>query len=110
MKVSEVLALARIPLNDDAGDRYTDANVLKLYNSAVRRALALRPDLQFTAGYATEVADATDPVTDDFLLPTRYAQAVADYVSGRSRLVDDEAVSISMASALLKTFEQELMT
>lgn len=104
--MQQVVDLARVPLNDAAKRRYTDAALLGYANSAVFRAYELRPDLMFGGGYTPYAALA---LGGTFPLPDRFAQTVADYVGGRAELKDDDASTQARAKTLMSLFAGELL-
>lgn len=105
MLISDVITLARDPLNDAAGDRYTDAQLLAFCRQALNEARRLRPDLfigKFSVNLSALVA------TDALPIPDEFAQAIADFIAGRAELRDDEHVNSGRAVALAKLFSQAL--
>jgi hypothetical protein len=105
MLISEVITLARDPLNDATGDRYTDAQLLQFCRQGLNEARRLRPDLfvgKFSVNLAALVAADALPIPDEF------AQAIADFITGRAELRDDEHVNSGRAVALAKLFSQAL--
>ena len=105
MLISEVITLARDPLNDAAGDRYTDSQLLQFCRQGLNEARRLRPDLfvgKFSLNLSALVAADVLPIPDEF------AQAIADFIAGRAELRDDEHVNSGRAVALAKLFSQAL--
>lgn len=96
---------ARIPLNDAAKIRYTDAMALEFANAAIFRAYQIRPDLKF-GSYST--AYAALALGDTFPLPDAYLQAVADYVTGRCNTIDAEPENGNRSMEFMVLFEKEL--
>lgn len=104
--LQDVINRARIPLNDDAKARYSDARGLEFCNTAIAVAYKVRPDLRF-GSYATEFAPLL--VGDTFPLPYQYVQAVADYVTGRLNTIDAEPENGERAMAFMAQFEKQVM-
>lgn len=105
MLISEVITLARDPLNDAAGDRYTDSQLLQFCRQGLNEARRLRPDLfvgKLSLNLSALVAADVLPIPDEF------AQAIADFIAGRAELRDDEHVNSGRAVALAKLFSQAL--
>jgi hypothetical protein len=102
--MQQVIDRARVPLNDAAKTK-TDPTLLAYANAALHRAYETRPDLLF-GSYSTPYADLA--VGGTFPLSDRYLQTVADYVSGRAELIDDESSARARGLALLQAFTQEL--
>lgn len=101
-----VVDLARVPLNDAKKVRYSDSVLLGYANSAIRRAYELRPDLAFDS-YGTEYADLA--LDGTFPLSDKYKQTVADYISGRAEMKDDEAANSGRAQIHMQMFAAELL-
>jgi hypothetical protein len=97
--------LARVPLNDADKARYPDETLLLFANQAILQVLKRRPDLfigQFASPPTGQAA-----LTDTFPLPPEYAQTVADYVTGRADMTDDEHASSGRAIAYAQLFGAE---
>lgn len=92
---------ARIPLNDDDKVRYTDAQLLSFANDAVLLLRQKRPDLFFGSWTipAGEYALGDQIPVDD-----RYFPALADYVTGRVEMRNDEDAMQQRAQAFLSLF------
>jgi hypothetical protein len=103
--MQQVIDHARIPLNDAAKTK-TDPTLLSYANAAIHRAYEVRPDL-LIGNYTTPFVDLA--LGGTFPLPDRYMQTVADYVGGRSELIDDEQSARDRGIALLAAFGQELL-
>lgn len=104
--VQEVIDIARIPLNDDAKVRYSDATLLSYFNMALLLTRKDRPDLFLGRwfNYSTKLA-----LTENFPLGEEYVSSFADYVTGRAELVDDEHVENQRAMALIQNFEKGIL-
>lgn len=94
--LQNVVDRARYPLNDDAKERYTDAQLLAFTLTALNELLRVRPDL-FLPTFAVTVTALghTFPLADPFM------QAVADYVTCRASLTDDEFTANGKAREFL---------
>ena len=100
-----VVDLARIPLNDVDKTRYSDATLLSFANHGMLAILKRRPDL-FIGSYAS-LPDGQKALTDAFPLPVQYVQTLADYVTGRSELTDDEFATSGRAATFAQLFGAE---
>jgi hypothetical protein len=105
--IQDVLDLARLPLNDakdgtgsDANCRYTDATLLKYTLNGLLTVYRRRPDL-FFGSYANPPL-LTWPKAQPFPLPDEYVQVLADWVSARAEVHDDEAVNSNRAALFLQ--------
>lgn len=101
----DVCDRARLVLTDPDKDRYTDAELLGYANTAVRQVYASRPDLRF-GQYDTELTDAA--LADEFPLPARFVQIVADYLVFRAESKDDEHVNSGRSAQFGQLFTTEL--
>jgi hypothetical protein len=100
-----VVDLARVPLNDLNKDRYSD-DVLRLFaNHAMLQILKRRPDL--FAGQLASLPNSEKPLDDAFPLPPEYVQTVADYVTARAEMTDDEHVNSGRAALFMRLFDTE---
>jgi hypothetical protein len=100
-----VVDLARMPLNDDDKARYSDAALLIYANHGMLQVLKRRPDLfigQFGNLPAGEAA-----LADAFPLSAWYVQTLADYVTARAEMADDEHVNSGRAAAFIQLFAAE---
>jgi hypothetical protein len=100
-----VIDLARIPLNDADKARYSDADLLSYANHGLLTLLKRRPDL-FVGSYSS-LPDGEKALTDSFPLPVQYVQTIADYVTGRAEMSDDEHVNSGRAAAFAQLFGAE---
>jgi hypothetical protein len=105
--VQQVVDQARIPLNDDGKVRYTDAVLLTYFNDSILVIRKKRPDL-FLGRWTTLPAQLA--LADPFPVDDVYVPIVADYITGRAELVDDESVDNSRAATLIQTFMSGLMS
>lgn len=103
----QILDMARVPLNDAAKTRYTDATLLGYLNAALLLLRKRRPDL-FTGQWSAlpgSLSLSTTWPTDD-----EYVPVVAEYVVARAELVDAEAPDAGRAGGFLTLFEKGLVT
>lgn len=104
--MQNVCDLARVPLNDAAKVRYSDADLLKYANAFVKLAYERRPDLRSLGSWLTPYADLA--LVGTFPLDERFAQTAADYIGGRAEMKDDENVNSARAQGLIKMALAEL--
>jgi hypothetical protein len=100
-----VVDLARIPLNDTDQARYPDSTLLLFLNHGMLQILKRRPDL-FIGRFQTP-PEGQNALEDTFPLPGEYAQTVADYVTARAELTDDEHVNSGRAVVFMQLFSAE---
>lgn len=105
--MQDVIDQARIPLNDLAGTRYSNTDLLRYANAGVRRAFQVRPDLRL-GNYSTPYTDLA--VGGAFPLPDEYLQAIADYVVFRAETKDDEHVISERVTVFMNSFTQGLLS
>lgn len=91
-----VVDLARIPLNDVDKARYDDATLLLFANHIMQLLVKRRPDLFI--GQYNNLPDGQSALTDTFPLPVAFVQTVADGVTGRAEMTDDEFANSGRAS------------
>lgn len=94
--------LARIPLNDAGKDRYSDATLLSFANQGMLQIFMRRPDL--FAGRFGNPPHGEHLLTDAFPLPAEYVQILADYVTARAEMTDDEYVTAGRAAMFMQLF------
>lgn len=101
MNALEAIERARVPLNDVAGVRYTNADGLLYLKEAVRLVRRLRPDAYLDA-LRTDPAEAIVLTPTPTALPVGFEhyQAVVDYVSARWQDRDDDLTGEKAASWL----------
>lgn len=104
--LQDVCDRARIPLNDASKVRYPDAQLLGYANAGVRRIYEIRPDLRPLGSWGTDPADLT--LVSTFPLENRLLQTLADYVSARAEMKDDDNVNSARAQAIAQMFVAEL--
>lgn len=100
-----IVDLARIPLNDNDKVRYTDATLLIYGNQGILQILKRRPDLFVGQFGSLPAGDAT--LDDMFPLPASHVQTLADYVTARAEMADDEHVNSGRAAAFVQLFTAE---
>jgi hypothetical protein len=100
-----VVDLARIPLNDADQARYPDSILLLFLNHGMLQILKRRPDL-FVGHFASQ-PEGQNQLADVFPLPPEYAQTVADYVTARAEMTDDEHVNSGRAVVFMQLFSAE---
>jgi hypothetical protein len=101
-----VVDLARIPLNDADQARYPDSTLLLFLNHGLLQILKRRPDL-FIGRFSSPL-DGQNELADAFPLPPEYAQTLADYVTARAEMTDDEHVNSGRASLFMQLFGAEV--
>ena len=97
---------------DYAGDRHTDAKLIRYLNTALADAYRMRPDLFFPGVHARVVPTfAVSDITDGTLWPfdPTYFSAFAEYIAGYVGLSDDEFAQDGRAVSLLNRFSQKLL-
>lgn len=104
--LQQLVDRARVPLNDSTKDRYTDVVLLGYAVDGLALAVAKRPDL-LIGSWAT-VYNAL-ALGDTFPLSDRYFPLVADYVTARAELVDDEHIDNARFTTLLGNYENKLV-
>jgi hypothetical protein len=108
--IDDALTDARVILNDTAGDRYTDADLISDLNSAISMTKMLRPDV-FRLGEALPeftVADLAQLPATDFPLPEIFYQSFVYYLAGNAELRDDEFAVDNRAMTLLSAYRRNL--
>lgn len=95
---------ARVPLNDSAKDRYTDAELLIYGVDAYLLLKRWRPDLFLSnwtlTDWTTLALGSAFPVAGDEYMPV-----IADYISARAEFKDDENVLAERAQAFYELFK-----
>ena len=100
-----VVDLARIPLNDADQARYPDSTLLLFLNQGMLQVLKRRPDL-FIGQFARPL-DGQAGLADSVPLPPEYIQTLADYVTARAEMTDDEHVNSGRAAIFMQLFATE---
>lgn len=100
-----VVDLARKPLNDSDRARYSDDDLLMFANHGMLALTKRRPDLfigQFSSLPTGEAA-----LTDPFPIGAEYVQLLADWVTARAEMTDDEHANSGRAAAFVNLFGSE---
>lgn len=100
-----IVDLARIPLNDGDKTRYPDDVLLAFAGHGLLQVLKHRPDL-FIGRFRT-LPGPQAVAGDAFPLPPEYAQRVADYVTARAEMADDEHAVSGRAAAFMQLINIE---
>lgn len=100
-----VVDLARIPLNDADKARYPDTVMMSYANHGMLQVLKRRPDL-FIGQFGSLPTGEAAP-SDPFPLPAGYVQTLADYITGRAEMADDEHVNAGRAAVFMQLFNAE---
>ncbi len=100
-----IVDLARIPLNDEDKTRYPDDVLLSFAGHGLLQMLKYRPDL-FIGRFRTSPGAQALP-TDAFPLPPEYAQLLADYVTARAEMADDEHAVSGRAAVFMQLINTE---
>lgn len=102
-----IVDLARIPLNDNDKARYSDEQLLLFANHGMLMAVKHRPDL--FVGQFNTLPTGEAVLADSFQLDPAYAQVIADYVTLRAEMTDDEHANSGRAEAYAKFFSSEMI-
>ena len=96
---------ARVPLNDAAKDRYTDSELLTYAVDAYLLLRRHRPDF-FITSFSSLTDYSTLALGDNFPagVPDEYLPAIADYVTARAEMKDDEHVLAERAQTFFGLF------
>lgn len=103
---SDIVARARLPLNDSEKVRYSDVDLMAHLRAAVSMAYALRPDLRFGSYLTTPT---TLELGTAFPLPVQHEQVIADYITFRAETVDDEHVNANREAKFLALFQKGIL-
>jgi len=98
LDVDDIIAEARVHLQDADGNRYTDAELIRELENGLLEMRRVRPDL-FLVG----LREALTPVVAGSVIPVdeMYRPSLSLYVAGRAYIRDEEASPDSRASALM---------
>jgi hypothetical protein len=102
----EVADLARKPLNDEDKARYSDSDLMLYANSAILALYLRRPDL-FIGQYGN-LPGGNSALTDSAPLPDAYKTLLADYVTGRISMTDDEFANSGKAAMFFQLLGPEI--
>ena len=100
--MQNIVDRARVPLNDAAKTRHSDARLLQFANDAIYTLRNKRPDL-FFGSFAALPEELVIGV--NFPLAAEYAPPVQDYVTARAEANGAEADTEGRAMAFFKLFE-----
>jgi|SRR5687768_17527668 len=95
----DLIDLARIPLNDEDKTRYPDDVLLLFATHSILYLWRRRPDL-FIGQFDTPPTEAG--LTGTFPLAPEYLQVVADAVTARAEMTDDEHANSGRAAAYMQ--------
>lgn len=102
----DVVDLARVPLNDEDKARYSDSTLLLFVNHAILTLVNRRPDLFI--GQFSSLPDGEADIADAFPLPAPFAMTLADYVTARAEMMDDEHANSGRAAAFMQLLNAEI--
>lgn len=106
--VGDCITEAREILQDtEEPHRYPDADLIRIFNSAVSECRRLRPDL-FIGRLFTPVV-VVDP-SEEFPVDEIYWVAFVNYLTGRAELRDDQFNADGRAGSLLASFKAQMST
>lgn len=100
-----IVDLARIPLNDNDKTRYSDQQLLMFANHGMLAIAKRRPDMFIGQWDAMPNGEAL--ISDAFQLEPGYLQVVADYVTARAEMTDDENANSGRATMFVNLFGTE---
>lgn len=111
LTIGGLLTEARRVLNDDDGDRYTDADLVAAFNDALLQARAKRPDVFLDMGLRNTVPQYSmpDDTSTAFPLDAGLYPAFLYYVIGRSELREDTFSNEGRAVVLMNKFASQLL-
>lgn len=101
----EIVDLGRIPLNDTDKVRYSDETLMLFANQGMLALAKRRPDLFL--GQFDSLPDGTLTLTDSLSIEAGYAQLLADYITARAEMTDDEHVNSGRAAMFVQLFGSE---
>lgn len=102
----DVVDLARIPLNDEDKARYSDSMLLAYTNNAVLSLFQRRPDIFI--GQLDNPPSGEADLPDVCPIPAAYAITLADYVTARASMIDDEHAHSGKAAAFMQLLGAEI--
>ncbi len=100
-----VVDLARAPLNDSDKTRYSDDDLLMFANHGMLALTKRRPDLFI--GQFSSLPTGEETLTDPFPIGAEYVQLLADWVTARAEMTDDEHANSGRAAAFVNLFGSE---
>lgn len=100
---------AREILQDAAGIRYPDAQLVAYLNEGIVAVRRVRPDI-FIGQYTTPVPQITEAtLTSPLPTPDSLFQGLAEYIAGRAELRDDEFAVDGRAMILREQLQRVLL-
>lgn len=102
----DIVDLARIPLNDADKDRYSDATLMSYANVAILSLYQNRPDI-FIGQYGS-IPTGEAALADTFPIPAAYWVTLADYVTARALMIDDEHAATGKAAEFMRLLGTEI--
>lgn len=103
---NQLISSSRVVLNDAAGVRYTDSQMIEYANDGLKEIYRIRPDLllgKYTTSLATYVGTDDVPISDTF------AMFLKDYLVFRGGLREDEQSSDMRSTAFYARFKNGLI-
>lgn len=100
-----IIDLARVPLNDTDKVRYSDAQLLMFANHGMLALAKRRPDLFIGQYHNLPTGEAG--LTDSLPVDPAGAQLVADWVTARAEMTDDEHANSGRATVFVNLFGSE---
>lgn len=105
--VGDILAQARVLLQDVDAERYPDSDLVQALNEGLLETRRLRPDM-----YRDRLSNVPQYTTAQFAVNIIYEQmyvpALINFVAGRIQMQDDEANSDGRAVVFMNTFTSKL--
>ncbi len=117
----DVITEARVLLQDtdSGGYRYSEINLIAIYNRGLQAVARVRPDALYDlyVDNSLEVPELveSDPgsgqvdYTDAFNLEMQFFNPLVSYIVGIAELVDDEYTEDGRAAMLLQAFKAEVL-
>ena len=100
-----IVELARIPLNDADKARYSDQQLLMFANHGMLAARKRRPD--WFIGQFNTLLTGEALITDQIPIAPENMQAIADWVTARAEMTDDEHANSGRATVFVNLFGSE---
>lgn len=101
-----VVDLARVPLNDADKTRYSDNTLLSYTNAAIHELVKHRPDL-FIGQYGSLPTGQAN-LEDVCPIDAGYAMTLANYVTGRALMIDDEHTNTGKAGVFMQLLNGDI--
>jgi hypothetical protein len=108
--IGDLFSDVRYTVQDTSSDRYTDTDLVMMFNSALREARAKRPDLFLSMGLlnALPVYTSSD-VGVAFPLDVAAWPAFQYYIAGRLEMADSTFADNQRAVVLMNKFVSQLL-